>query len=306
MLSDNLKTQIQSIYNELESAGFKKRKPQMLLIGKAASAAAAGLPFVAEAPTGTGKTAAYSLSLIPVALDKGEPLIISTATIALQNQLLDDLQSLKDNTSLAFDYAQAKGRNNFYCPSAVDKVHEQGSVLSDEEYQQIRKLGDKFQSNWDGDFEHYPDAIDGKIQARCTSTSASCNKRSCSYTKECPYYANLDLVRNAHVVVANHALTAAMAEMGFGVYLTGGEHEVKPLLAVDEAHHIHDIYRDAMTASLALDDTAKSLKSSVKFAKDLSAYPELDQMPAEAESIANNMAKDLVELNSLVGQIMGR
>ncbi|MFQ3188912.1 MAG: hypothetical protein ACI936_000032 [Paraglaciecola sp.] len=51
MLSDTLKSTIQNAYNELEAAGFKKRKPQMLLMGKLATAAAHGIPFIGEAPT---------------------------------------------------------------------------------------------------------------------------------------------------------------------------------------------------------------------------------------------------------------
>lgn len=50
MLSTLLQQQIQSAYNELEAAGFKKRNPQMVLLGKVASSAAQGIPLVAEAP----------------------------------------------------------------------------------------------------------------------------------------------------------------------------------------------------------------------------------------------------------------
>ena len=97
-----LKDRIQSAYRAwLQARGFAARPGQRQMIGTIARTLAQGeqddagmrVPgqphlCVVEAGTGTGKTVAYGLAAIPVALARGLKLIISTATVALQDQLI--------------------------------------------------------------------------------------------------------------------------------------------------------------------------------------------------------------------------
>ncbi len=62
-----------------------------------------------EAGTGTGKTVAYSLAAIPAARAAGKRLVIATATVALQEQIVDkDLPDIIKNSGLNFTYALLK------------------------------------------------------------------------------------------------------------------------------------------------------------------------------------------------------
>ena len=64
---------------------------------------------IIEAGTGTGKTASYCLASIPIALNQGKRLIISTATVALQEQILfQDLPDIKKNAGLNFSFSLAR------------------------------------------------------------------------------------------------------------------------------------------------------------------------------------------------------
>jgi len=71
---------------------------------------------VVQAGTGTGKTLAYLIASLVIAQSLEKKLVVSTATVALQEQLLlKDLPSLLENTSLDFKYAMAKGRSRYLC-----------------------------------------------------------------------------------------------------------------------------------------------------------------------------------------------
>ncbi|WP_231875529.1 DEAD/DEAH box helicase, partial [Oleiphilus sp. HI0086] len=77
---------------------------------------------VVEAGTGTGKTLAYSISVLPLALAQGRKVIVSTATTALQDQVMSkDLPELAKYSGLDFNYALAKGRGRYLCLSKLDQ-----------------------------------------------------------------------------------------------------------------------------------------------------------------------------------------
>src|SRR5690606_33628285 len=117
MLTDELKQTIQRAYTRwLESKSLKARYGQRLMIAEVARTLAdadgeGGDTALAaiEAGTGTGKTMAYSVAAIPVAQALDKTLVIATATIALQEQIVfKDLPDLAANSGLTFTYALAK------------------------------------------------------------------------------------------------------------------------------------------------------------------------------------------------------
>ena len=70
---------------------------------------------VIEAGTGTGKTMAYLLSAVPIARAKECKLVLSTATVALQEQLINkDLPELNAITDWSCNYILAKGRGRYF------------------------------------------------------------------------------------------------------------------------------------------------------------------------------------------------
>ena len=124
MLTDNQKKLIQSTYRKFTSReGFKPRYGQRVMIAEIAKYLGGieeneqGLRksdpsvCVVEAGTGTGKTLAYCISVLPLALEEERTVIVSTATTALQEQVMSkDLPELAKYSGLEFNYALAKGR----------------------------------------------------------------------------------------------------------------------------------------------------------------------------------------------------
>ena len=84
-----------------------------------------GEHLAVQAGTGTGKSLAYLVPAIARAVDTDEPVVVSTATIALQRQLVDrDLPRLADALAGALprrpEFALLKGRGNYLC---LNKIH---------------------------------------------------------------------------------------------------------------------------------------------------------------------------------------
>ena len=103
----------QALASLANQPGFVKRNAQRHMIGHIArrmmQAGEDEHPVLAiEAGTGTGKTYGYCLPLIPIAQLKEKRLVISTGTVALQEQLIaHDLPLLKAQTGWEFSYANA-------------------------------------------------------------------------------------------------------------------------------------------------------------------------------------------------------
>ena len=141
MLSAELKQTIQAAYsNWLGSHGFKARYGQRLMIADIANSLAQSASdehdseriCVVEAGTGIGKTVAYILAAIPVARALNKKLVIATATVALQEQLvLKDLPDLIQHSGLEFSFSLAKGRGRYLCLSKLDGVLKGGQQQSE-------------------------------------------------------------------------------------------------------------------------------------------------------------------------------
>ncbi|HYQ39624.1 MAG TPA: DEAD/DEAH box helicase, partial [Pseudomonas sp.] len=216
MLSTELKSQIQGAYSRfLEAKSLKPRYGQRLMIAEVAKGLGAiatddegkrlGEPAVVavEAGTGTGKTVAYSLAAIPAAKAAGKRLVIATATVALQEQIVNkDLPDLMRNSGLSFSFALAKGRGRYLCLSKLDLLLQEGAAqgataqLFEEEgfkidvdeasqklfTQMIERLAG---SRWDGDRDAWPEAIEDAQWARLTTDHTQCTGRHCPNFQQC-------------------------------------------------------------------------------------------------------------------------
>jgi ATP-dependent DNA helicase DinG len=140
MLTDLVKKQIQSAYSTfLENKNLKPRFGQKMMIAEIAKTFGnieldeenvrepsdnyGNHICVVEAGTGTGKTIAYLLPALAIAKAMGKKLVVSTATVALQEQIVSkDLPELLRHSDLSFSFALAKGRGRYLCLSKLDNL----------------------------------------------------------------------------------------------------------------------------------------------------------------------------------------
>lgn len=290
MLSDTLKNAIQSSYRRfLADHDMKPRYGQKMMIAHIARTlgsietdekgerVSGNHLCVIEAGTGTGKTMAYLLSAIPIAKSQSKSLVISTATVALQEQLLNkDLPEVARLLSEEVRYVLAKGRGRYFCISQAEKLlesqHQTGQIAlyEDEIEHQIdpaslafyQELLGKFASGeWDGDRDSLSAEIEVSRWAPLTSDHTRCTNRRCSNFSVCPFYKSRDAMDKADIVVANHDLVLADLSLGGGAILP---EPANTIYIFDEAHHLSSKATGHFAYSMRVKGTQRWLKTSVK------------------------------------------
>lgn len=286
-LTDEIKQQIQQGYRDvLAGKDIRARYGQRLMIaeiakymgditendGQRTSPASA---CVVEAGTGTGKTLAYLIAAIPVARALGKTLVISTATVALQDQIvLKDLPDLRKHSKMDFNWTLAKGRGRYLCMSRLEaRLHDEGNGDSDtmplflldgpkSEEPGTRAFFEEMLASygsreWDGDRDHWPEQIPDDVWRQVTTDHRQCTNRHCSYFDSCAFFDARKDLDDADIVVANHDLVLADLALGGGAILPEPENA---LFIFDEAHHLPDKALNHFAASVPLNSTRQWLK----------------------------------------------
>ncbi|MGV0798368.1 ATP-dependent DNA helicase, partial [Mycolicibacterium elephantis] len=228
------------------SLGGSQRSGQIEMAEAVARAFETGEHLAVQAGTGTGKSLAYLVPAIARALEIDEPVVVSTATIALQRQLVDrDLprlaESLAENLPRTPAFALLKGRGNYLC---LNKIHNGAAAEPDDRPQEelfepmaTSALGRDVQRliAWSSDTDTGDrDELTPGVPDRSWS-QVSVSARECIGVSRCPFGTDCFAERArekagaADVVVTNHALLAIDAISDAAVL---PDHH---LLVVDEA-----------------------------------------------------------------------
>ena len=302
MLSTELKSQIQGAYTRfLEAKGLKPRYGQRLMIAEVAKVLGSieadaegrreGEPAVVavEAGTGTGKTVAYSLAAIPAAKAAGKRLVIATATVALQEQIVHkDLPDIIRNSGLTFSFALAKGRGRYLCLSRLDMLLQEGEAqqataqlfeedgfrldLDEASHKLFTQMIERLAGNrWDGDRDSWPEAIEDTDWSRLTIDHSQCTNRHCPNFQQCAFYRAREGMTKVDVIVTNHDMVLADLALGGGAVLPDPR---ETLYVFDEGHHLPDKAIGHFAHFLRLRSTADWLGQVEKnLAKLLAQHP---------------------------------
>lgn len=247
-LTDEIKREIQEAYTRwLATRGFRARRGQREMVAFIARTVAdpqARLAVV-EAGTGTGKTAAYCMATIPVARALDKTVVISTATVALQEQVvLRDLPDLQAHSGMQFTYALAKGRRRYVCLKRLDDalkpadrqvaqlVDPPPRLPTDVYTDMLHGFGD---GSWNGELDSWSAGIDDEAWQQVTTDHRGCSNRRCTFFSQCPFFKARAAIDGVDVVVANHDLVLADLSLGGGVVLPEPE---DCIFVFDEAHHL--------------------------------------------------------------------
>ncbi len=266
MLTDKLKQVIRQSYKAIGEnlSNFNPRKQQTFLIAEIAKTLAGEYSkdrkiITIEAGTGTGKSLAYSLGAIPLALARDKKVCISTATVALQEQLVDkDLPFLKTHAGLKFDFALAKGRQRYVCRQKLTQAVATESPQAGFTFAEKPKASDIRTLNamhkaltdgsWLGDIDSWKTPVAHHIWSQVQSDKHSCLK-TLSEHHHCPFHKARETMEQAHVLVVNHSLLLADLELGGGRILSAPD---ETFYIIDEAHHLPKVTRDHSSASVTL------------------------------------------------------
>jgi ATP-dependent DNA helicase DinG len=242
--------------------GGSERSGQLEMATAVAHAFETGQHLAVQAGTGTGKSLAYLVPAIVRAVSDDTPVVVSTATIALQRQLVDrDLpqlvNALTDALPRAPRFALLKGRQNYLC---LNKIHNGAAASSAEdeppdelfEPQALTALGRDVQrlTTWastteSGDREDLKPGVADRSWSQVSVSAREClGMARCPFGTECFAERARAKAGRADVVVTNHALLAIDAVADSAVL---PEHQ---LLVVDEAHDLVDRVTGVATGEL--------------------------------------------------------
>ena len=259
-----------TIDNLLESAvgaiGGSARKGQSEMAEAVASAVDKGIHLLVQAGTGTGKSLAYLVPAAEYSSRTGNRVIVSTATLALQTQIIHrDLPRLFKSVKKTLDplprAALLKGRRNYVCKHKLSGGYpdEGEGMLFDlgADAEAGRKaddrsgLGEEIQRvrTWEkttdtGDRDDLLPGVSDKAWSQVSVNAFDCLGSNCPLYTECFAELARNNAADADIVVTNHALLAIDA---FGENSVLPEHDV---IIIDEAHELKDRVTNALSGQI--------------------------------------------------------
>lgn len=267
LLNDELKSAIQAGYRAwLDARGFRPRRGQREMIAVIARTLTADPPriVVVEAGTGTGKTAAYCLAAIPTGAALDKTVVISTATVALQEQVvLRDLPDLAARSGLTFSHALAKGRGRYVCLKRLDDRLRYGDQAEIPLFEETGEAGAALyqamlnafaNKTWNGDRDEWSEEVDPVLWRTVTTDHRGCSNNRCGFFRQCPFFKARGTLDAVDVIVANHDLVLADLSLGGGVVLPPPE---DCIYILDEAHHLPEKTQQHFSAATRVFATAQ-------------------------------------------------
>ena len=277
ILNDASRKEIQKAYSSfLESKQLKARYGQRLMIAEVSRTlgrindASQQSPAICaiEAGTGTGKTVAYSVSAIPLARAAGKTLVVATATVALQEQIvLRDFPDLQKHSDLEFEYVLAKGRGRYVCLAKLDKMVASDSepelalgfyqddmqLMTAEAHATYHDMMTKLSGGeWEGDRDSWHSIVPDADWYTVTTDHAQCSGRRCQYINQCSYFKAREQWDSVDCIVTNHDLVLADLTLGGGAILPPPE---DCIYIFDEGHQLPDKALNHFSLKLRLGTT---------------------------------------------------
>ncbi|WP_273735609.1 ATP-dependent DNA helicase [Mycolicibacterium septicum] len=263
----------------VKGLGGASRSGQVEMAEAVANAFESGEHLAVQAGTGTGKSLAYLVPSIARALQTEQPVVVSTATIALQRQLVDrDLPRLVNSLADALPrkptFALLKGRGNYLC---LNKIHngaadEPADRPQDELFspmaisamgRDVQRLTEWSSDTETGDRDELTPGVPDRSWSQVSVSARECIGVSrCQFGTDCFAERAREKAGAADVVVTNHALLAIDALSDFSVL---PEYE---LLVVDEAHELADRVTGVATAELSATSMAVAHRRMARLVDD--------------------------------------
>ena len=260
----------------VEAIGGQARPGQARMAAAVAEAMGSGEHLLVQAGTGTGKSLGYLVPALVHAIEQ-DRVVVSTATLTLQSQLVDrDVPALLDATEKLLprrpSYAILKGRNNYACLHRIrEGAPDDQGVLVDlpvvgavgEQVVELREWAEQQLANGAaGDRDHAPTHQSQAWQQVAISARECLGAQKCPYGQECFAEKARDTARDADIVITNHALLSIDA---FENRTVLPEHDV---VVIDEAHELPARVTGAASAELSPQLVERASRRSRPYADD--------------------------------------
>lgn len=235
------------------SLGDYEERPQQLALARAVETALRDhTHLLAEAGTGIGKSFAYLVPAIQHAFAHrdGGPVVVSTRTIALEQQLeqkdLPFLHSvLRSAHGLEFSAVTAVGRNHYLCLRRMHLAQNESQLLFQDPHRQdqLAAIVDWSLSTRSGTRMALPQPVADEVWEEVRAEHQNCLHRACPHYQPCHYQRARRSMAGAHILVVNHALY--MADVALRMV---GANYLPPhrVVIFDEAHHLERVATESL------------------------------------------------------------
>lgn len=318
MLQDNIRTAYQHLTDALE---LKPRWGQRQMIAEVANALGdpeAETPIaVVEAGTGTGKTIAYLVATLPIARARGKRVVVASATVALQEQLLlRDLPDLMRHSGLEFQAALAKGRGRYVCLLKLD--HQLSGSVSEPliplypdefatpDYQEISPILEDMLAaltagRWDGDFDNWPGGLEAATKRVVSTDQNQCTGRRCPHVGQCAFFKAREGLEEADIVITNHDLVLSDLRLGGGVILPDPEDS---LYIFDEGHQLPAKCLNHFALRFHAGSTLQGLRDSDRWICQSASEWERAGLDGRLSPLISSLLEDLLQRTEEVTQLL--
>ncbi|MDF0530997.1 ATP-dependent DNA helicase [Tsukamurella sp. 8F] len=277
--------------NAVGALGGTRRDGQVRMAAAVAHSLDTGEHLAVQAGTGTGKSLAYLVPAMRHAVTTGNTVVVSTATIALQRQLVDrDLprlsKALKSDLGREPTFAILKGRGNYLC---LNKLHSSAASEPDSAElfdpfaasrmgREIKRLREWSSDTETGDRDEIEPGVSDQAWRLVSVGAREClGASNCTYGQDCFAEEARKQTGRVDVVVTNHALLAIDAMTDVNVL---PDHDA---VIVDEAHELVDRVTSVATAELTAGTVAAAARRAGKLVEDEIA----DAMIAASEGLGS-------------------
>jgi ATP-dependent DNA helicase DinG len=229
-------------------AGFEARPGQVQMAQLIERGILENAHTLVEAGTGVGKSLAY---LVP-ALRSGKKVVISTGTIALQEQLVrKDIPLVVNALGISARVELLKGRNHYLCRQKYEKMSAERLVAPSAAMEKLWLWADRTETGDRAELTFTPRGDDWEA---LDADADDCVGEFCSRFADCHFFKRRDAARFADIVVVNHALFFLDLAAG-GTLLPSYD-----VAILDEAHQCEKYATAALTASLSAGGVGRMMR----------------------------------------------
>ncbi len=252
----------------MDAGGFYEYRPsQVAMLKRVSDSFNQGRICVAEAGTGVGKSMAYLLPAINWASTNQERVVVSTATINLQHQLIDKDIPLAKKVLSAVNKAAGdckvvlvKGRGNYIClrrlRSAIDE-----QTLFDDDNNELDSIKKWSETTAAGTIDDIPFMPDKSLWGKVNSEVDSCLGLRCKYRDKCFVLKSKKEAASAQLLVVNHHLL--FSDLAMRLEGAGFDNSVvlPPFTRIvfDEAHNMESSATSFFSSELNLFSVLKQV-----------------------------------------------
>jgi ATP-dependent DNA helicase DinG len=233
--------------------GFEPRAGQLQMAQLVERGFLESTHTIVEAGTGVGKSLAY---LVP-AIRSGKKVVLSTGTIALQEQLVGkDIPLVRDALGAAVRVTLLKGRSHYLCRQKFERQRSDRLVASSPSMQRLWEWGARTSTGDRAELTSVPPAGEWE---QLDADADDCVGEFCERFRDCFYFKKRDEARYSDLIVVNHALFFLDLAVG------GGLLPAYDVAVLDEAHQCERWATDALTATLSRATVGRMLRKLHRF-----------------------------------------